>query len=172
MKKLVFLSALLALALAIAFSNEGSAHGEPVIVVSPDAVSSGDQITLTGSEMEAGEHFAITLEGITGSIPLGEVDVVQEGEEGGFELTLAIPFDTPPGSYTVRATSDEGETTSADLTVTEPSEEAIDQPATISEPSGEPHELTRTKSAGQIAAVLILALVSLGAGGWLVRKGN
>ncbi|HLF87946.1 MAG TPA: hypothetical protein VI451_03310 [Anaerolineales bacterium] len=120
-----------------------------------------------------GEHFTITLEGITGSMPLGEVEVSQtEGEEGGFELTLVIPPETQPGFYTIRATSDEGETASADLTVTEPSEEAIDQPATISEPSGEPHELTRTKAAGQIATVLVLALVSLGAGGWLVRKGN
>ena len=68
------------------------AHGEPIIVVKPVSVPAGGEISVSGTEMEDGELFAITLEGITTSIPLGEAAVVDEG----FEMTLIIPADVPP----------------------------------------------------------------------------
>jgi hypothetical protein len=38
------------------------AHGEPVISVQPSIVAAGGEITVTGSEMEPGETFTISLE--------------------------------------------------------------------------------------------------------------
>jgi len=146
------------------------AHGQPVIAVQPAVVAAGGQITITGMEMEPGEVFAITLEGLSTSAPLGEAVVTGEGEEGGFTATFTIPADTTPSSYTVRAATEEGEAATADLTVTAPSAEASAGPAMAEEPTGEQHLLDRSKPIGQIAAVVVIIALSAAAGFVLVRS--
>ena len=140
------------------------AHGQPVITVSPSVVAAGGQITVTGTEMEPGEIFVITLENPAGSIPLGEVEATGEGEDGGFVVTFTIPVDTAPGSYRVRAATDVGEATEADLTVTAPSTEASAAEATVQEPTGEKHPLDRSKPVGQIIGVVAVIVLSGTAG--------
>ncbi|HJW84366.1 MAG TPA: hypothetical protein VJ754_08670 [Anaerolineae bacterium] len=157
-------------ALTLAPVGIALAHGVPVIAVQPAVVAAGDQITVTGTEMEPGEVFTITLEGVSGSIPLGEAAVTGEGEEGGFTATFTIPADTAPGSYTVRAATEEGESAEADLTVTAPSAEASAGPAMAEEPTGEQHLLDRSKPIGQIAAVVVVIALSAAAGFVLVRS--
>ncbi len=170
MKARLLTSAALAAVLALALTRIALAHGEPVIVVEPAIVSAGGQITVTGTEMEPGEVFATTLEGVAGSIPLGEATVTGEGEEGGFTATFTIPSDIAPGSYTVRAATEAGETAAADLTVTPPSEQASAAPAMAQEPTGELHELDRSKPIGQIAAVVVVIALSAAAGFVLIRS--
>lgn len=157
-------------ALALAPVGIALAHGEPVIAIQPAVVAAGGQITVAGTEMEPGEVFAITLEGVSGSVPLGEATVTGEGEEGGFTVTFTIPADTAPGSYTVRAATEEGEAATADLTVTAASEQASAAPAMVQEPTGEQHQLDRTKPVGQIAVVAVLIAVSAAAGFVLIRS--
>jgi len=147
------------------------AHGEPVIAVEPTVVPAGDQVTITGTEMEPGEVFMITLEGPVESILLGEATATGEGEEGGFTAAFTIPSDVAAGSYAVRAVTEEGEAATADLTLTKPSTEASAAPAmVVDEPSGEPHALDRAKPAGQIAAVAVMIALSAAAGFVLIRK--
>lgn len=146
------------------------AHGEPVISVQPPTVAAGSQITIVGTEMEPGEIFAISLESTSGVIPLGEATATGEGEEAGFEATFTIPDGVAPGSYTIRATTEEGEEAVADLMITLPSDQADAGPATILEPSGEPHPLDRTKPTRQIVGALFVAFASAGLGLWLVRQ--
>jgi len=157
-------------ALALTPIRVALAHGDPVIAVEPTVVAAGGQITVNGTEMEPGEVFAITLEGPAGSISLGEATATGESEEGGFTATFTIPADVAPGSYTVRAATEEGESAQADLTVTEPSAEASAAPATTQEPTGEEHVLDRAKPAGEIIAVIAAALTSLALGFWLIRR--
>lgn len=159
MKTHLLLSLALAAALVLLPVSAASAHGEPVIAVEPTVVAAGGQITLAGTEMEPGEVFAITLEGLATSVPLGEATVTGEGEEAGFTATFTIPADTAPGSYTVRAATEEGESTSADLTVTAAAETASAEPATVQEPTGERHQIDRPRPLGQvIVAALVIAL--------------
>lgn len=146
------------------------AHGEPVIDVQPAVVPVGGEITVTGAEMEPGEVFVISLESSTNSIPLGEAAAAGEGEEGGFVARFTIPVVVAPGSYVVRAATEEGETATADLTVTEASTQASAAPAMVQEPTGELHALDRTKPAGQIIGASLVAFGSLVLGVWLVRK--
>lgn len=146
------------------------AHGEPVIDVQPAVAPVGGEITIAGAEMEPGEVFVLTLEGSTASIPLGEAAATGEGEEGGFVARFTIPLDIAPGSYIVRAATEEGEAATADLTVTEASTQASASPALVQEPTGELHALERTKPAGQIIGASLVALASLVLGVWLVRK--
>lgn len=150
--------------------RNAQAHGEPVIAVQPSIAPAGGQITITGTEMESGEIFAITLESTTSAIPLGEATATGEGEEAGFVATFTIPADAAPGSYTVRAATEEGEVTTADLAVTEASTQASAAPAMEQEPTGELHALDRTKPAGQTIGASLVALASLVLGVWLVRK--
>ena len=170
MKMRFLLRAMIAVTLAAIPLGVALAHGEPVIVVEPVVAAAGGQITLTGTEMEPGEVFTISLEGLTGSIPLGEATVAGEGEEGGFTVTFTIPAETVPGSYTVSAAAEDGDTTTADLTITAPSEEASAAPAMAQEPTGELHELDRSKPIGQIVAVVVVIALSTAAGFVLIRN--
>lgn len=164
------LSFLLAIVLAALPLGAALAHGEPIIAVEPAIVAAGGQITLTGTEMEPGEVFAITLEGMAGSISLGEATVTGEGEEGGFSATFTIPAETAPGSYAVTATAEDGDTTVADLTITAPSDEASAEPAMAQEPTGELHLIDRSKPIGQVIAVVVVIAISAAAGFVLIRN--
>jgi hypothetical protein len=164
------LSFLLAVILAALPLGAALAHGEPVITVEPAIVAAGGQITITGTEMEPGEVFAITLEGLAGSVPLGEATATGEGEEGGFTVTFTIPIETAPGSYQVSASAEDGDITSADLTVTAPSKEASADPAMAQEPTGELHQIDRSKPIGQVIAVVVVIAISAAAGFVLIRN--
>lgn len=164
------LSLIITAALIVIPIGAALAHGEPVIAVEPAVVAAGGQITLIGTEMEPGEVFAITLEGVAGSIPLGKVTVTGEGKEGGFTTTFTIPTETAPGSYTVRAVTKEGETATTDLTITAPSKQASAAPAMAQKPSGELHAIDRSKPIGQIIAGVVVIAVSAAAGFVLIRN--
>lgn len=170
MKVYVLRSLIIVAALVLTPVSIALAHGKPVITVEPGVVPAGGTITVTGSEMEPGEVFVLTLEGPTSSIPLGEATATGEGGEGGFVAKFAIPADVAPGSYTVRAATEEGEAAVADLTVTAPSAEASAAPATVQQATGEPHVLDRGKPMGQVASVVLLIALSSVLGFVLVRS--
>lgn len=170
MKSRIVRSLIVSAALGLATAGVALAHGEPVIAVQPAVVAAGGQITVTGTEMEPGEVFVVSLEGLAGSVSLGEATATGEGEEGGFVATFIVPADTAPGSYTVRATTEEGEAALADLTVTASSEAAGAGPATVQEPTGELHTLDRTKPIGQIAVAAVAIALSAAAGFALIRS--
>ncbi len=158
----------LASGMALALASEVMAHGEPVIVVEPAVVAAGEGVTVSGSEMEPDEVFVIVLEGPSVSLALGEATAAGEGEEAGFVVEITIPADVPPGSYILRAATEEGETATADLTVTAPTEEAVDDPATVAEPSGEAHVLDRSKPLAQIVGVTLVAVIAAVLGARLI----
>ena len=167
-------SATLATVLALALTRLAVAHGAPVITVEPAIVPAGGQITVTGSEVEIGEVFALTLEGMSGSIPLGKATVTGEGAAGGegaFTATLTVPADTVPGSYTVRAATEEVEAAATDLTVTASASNASAGPAMVmSESSSEPHAIDRAKPVSQIIAAMVVIALSATGGFILIRS--
>jgi hypothetical protein len=169
MKSILVRSLIAIFAFALVGVGAALAHGEPVIAVQPTIVAAGGQINVIGTEMEPDEVFTLTLEGPRDSVPLGKATATAQGDEGGFSATFTIPADTPPGSYTVRATTEDGGTATADLTITAASTTASAGPAMMQEASGEPHVLDRTKPVGQIIGVIVAALLSGGLGLWLVR---
>jgi len=172
MNKRIFCSLILALAFTAFPFQPARAHGEPVIVVEPFVVPVGGQITVTGSEMEPGEVFMITLEGPAASISLGEATASGEGEEGGFVAQFTLALDITPGSYTLTATTEDGDSATTDLEITAASENASAQPAEIREPTGEQHEIDRnTTPAEQVGAALVIGL-SLVGGFILIRKSD
>lgn len=161
----------IALVLTLVSFSVVLAHGEPIITVEPAVAAPGGQITITGADMEDGEVFMITLEGAAGVFELGEVTASLEGmeeEEAGFTAVFTLPTDLTPGSYLLRAATDEGETATADLTISDATPELIN--AQPMEASAEPLALDRSKSPFLIGSVIVLALLSAGLGVWLVRK--
>ncbi|NJC96617.1 MAG: glycoside hydrolase family 61 protein [Anaerolineae bacterium] len=143
------------------------AHGGAGITVEPAIASPGGQITVTGADMEDGEVFTVTLESMSGTVQLGEATATQEGDEAGFTATFTLPSDLTPGSYLLRAATDEGESITADLTISASSEQKESQPM---EASVEPLSLDRPRSAGLIISVVFLALLSVILGLWLIRR--
>ena len=112
----------LSLLLALALLPVGTAlgHNSPAIRVDPPVVAAGGTLTVIGKDMSTDTEFAITLERVGRSIPLGKVTTVaQDGGDAGFSASFTIPATTPPGSYTVRAQTQSGKVSAtADLTVT------------------------------------------------------
>ncbi len=202
MKKHVLRSLIILIGLAFVSIGVALAHGRPVVAVQPTIAPAGGQIIVTGTEMEVGETFTITLEGPTGSIFLGTVTATgtdkesmtdqeqnkatpeaeskatpesgaatsDESAEGGFTVAYTTPDKTPPGPYTVKATAEDGDATETDLTITAASAQASAEPAMVQEPSGEQHQLDRSKPTGEIVGIVAVAIVSGGLGLWLVRK--
>lgn len=149
------------------------AHGQPVITVDPVIAPAGGQITVRGSEVEPSEVFAITLEGMSGTLALGQATVTGAGEEGEFTATLTIPANLAPGSYLVRASTKTGEAATADLTVTASAANASAGPAMVMDKaSGAPHVINRTRSIVETLAVAVAIAICGGLGLWFVRKGE
>lgn len=167
MKTSFFNGLLIAFLLALATSGVALAHGEPVITVNPVAVAPGGEVVVTGSDMEAGEVFLISLENALSTIKLDEVTATGESDEAGFTITLIIPNDVAPGTYIVRAATEEGEAVTADLTVTAEGEKLSGE---VMEASAEPMKIDRSKPAGQVVGIILAALFSVSLGVWLVRK--
>ena len=165
MTAVVAAALLVVLAVGVAF-----AHGEPVIRVDPPVVAAGGSMTVTGTEMEPGEVFDLALEGAATSVSLGQATAEGEDEDAGFVVTRVIPADLAPGSYRLRASTEEGESAVADLTVTAAAAQADAGPAMVQEASSEPHVLERRKPVGQIAGVALLAAASAAVGLWLIRR--
>ncbi len=147
------------------------AHGNPVIAVNPAIVAAGGKITVTGTEMEANEVFSITLEGMSGSTRLGDATAVkaENEEDGGFVTIFTIPSDITPGSYTLKASPEDGDAATTDLAITAPSDQASSGPATMQEPSSAPHLLNRSKPTTEEIGIGIVAIASALLGLWLIR---
>ena len=155
-------AALLLLGLTLLPALSVLAHGEAVMTVSPAVVAPGDTINVEGGGVEAGEEFTISLQGVGFEAILGTVTV---GDDEDFHQEFPIPADVPPGTYQVVATSGEGETITAELTV-EPGEVAAVTPA---EPSAALMDLDRTKSTLEWVVIGGGLLLSLGLGLALLR---
>jgi len=114
--------------------------------------------------MEAGETFTISLEGITYQTLLGEVTV---GSDEDFHEEFDLPADITPGPYQIIATSPDGETITAELTV----EVGIvdTEQGAPEEPSNEFIELDRSKSGVELAVIIVGLIISAGLGITLVR---
>lgn len=146
------------------------AHGQPAINIAPDLVAAGGTVAVEGVNMPPSESFQLSLEGIRGSIPLGNATATGEGEEGGFRMQVVIPASVAPGSYALRATAEDGDHTDADITITLPSSEAGAGPATVREPSGDQHALERPRPVTDVAGVAALIAFSLVGGFLLARR--
>lgn len=169
-KHLLKASLIVLVLLILAPAGAALAHGEPVIALAPDVAAAGGRITVTGSEMEPGEVFAISLEGLGTPIPLGQATATGAGEEGGFVEELTIPEDTLPGFYQVRAQGEGGKIATGELTVTPPTRQASAAPVMVREPTGEEHVLNRAKPVGEVIGVIAVALLGVLGGFVLVRK--
>lgn len=168
MRMNLFRSLSIALLLSLFSVGVVQAHGEPTITINPTAAALGKNITITGSDWEAGEVLKITLESASGVFELGQATAVADGDEAGFNATFAIPSDLAPGSYLVRCVAEDGHTATADLTIAA-SSESMNTPMKA---SSEPLALDRSKSPLLIGSVVVLALLSAGAGVWLVSKSH
>jgi hypothetical protein len=72
--------------------------------------------------------------------------------EGGFTVVFTIPENTPPGSYTAKASPEGGDATETDLTITGPSDQASVGPTTVQEPTGELHQIDQSPAAKSLAS--------------------
>ena len=166
----IFLTIVLALLIG---ATAVQAHGAPVLTLDPPIAAAGGTTIANGSQMEPDLEFAITLERAGKVITLGTATATKEkpdADEAMFSQTVTIPSDTKPGSYQVRVTSADGDTASADLTVTEAAAAAKTGPAQVVTASGELHVLDRSRPVAQTAALGVIAALHAIIGIFMARR--
>lgn len=143
------------------------AHGEPEIKVTPDIVATGGVITVKGTTMGANEDFKISLEGLKFRADLGSA---QSDANENLTAQFTVPNSAPAGDYQVKAVSEDGDATTADLTVTSAASETGTPSAEQSaEPSASPHEIPRSRTPFEVAGLVAVVVLSAGVGLFLLR---
>jgi hypothetical protein len=90
-----------------------AAHAGASVALTPTAAVPGDQLQVKIEGYQDATLVSITLEGISGSIPLGTITT---DASGAATTSVMIPDGVKPGSYTVKAVGgDDNET--ADLSI-------------------------------------------------------
>lgn len=140
------------------------AHGGAEIAVEPSTVPAGGTITLTGEGLGAGETFDVHLEGLSGTIELGEFTADAEGR---VVTRFALPADLEPGSYVVEAVAEDGEAVTAELQVV-----ASEAPAAAVErqTTAATMELDRSRTWGEWLAAGLVIVLSLAGGGYVLLR--
>ncbi len=164
-----FLFALIGILGILLWGTSGTtawAHGGAELTVVPATAAPGDEITVKGEGVEAGEVFAITVEGLSFQAELGDVTV---GDDEDFHQDFTLPADIPAGTYQVRATSGEGEVLTAELGISATADASAEQ-AAPPEPSNEPMDLERGTTTGQLTTIIIGLVVAAGLGIWMVKR--
>ena len=142
------------------------AHGQPEITVTPDTIAPGGKITVKGEAMGADEEFTLTLESLKFKAELGEVKANAEEE---FTIEFTIPPDAPEGVYQVKAVGKDGDTVTAELTITGKPGTAATEPTEPRMPSAEEDKVPRRRMSNEIIGLFAAAVVSAGIGLTLVR---
>ena len=166
----IFLTIFLALLIG---ATAVQAHGAPVLTLDPPIAAAGGTTIANGSQMEPDLEFTITLERAGKVTPLGKAIAKKDkpdAEEGMFAQTVTIPSDTKPGSYQIRVTSADGDTASADLTVTDMASAAKAGPAEVVTASGELHVLDRSRPIAQTAVLAVIAALLAIVGIFMARR--
>jgi len=141
------------------------AHGQPEITVAPDTVAPGGKITVTGEKMGANEEFKITLEGLKFKAELG--DAKSDADEK-FQLQFTIPTGAPEGVYQVKAVGADGDTVTAELTITAKAA-ASAEPTEQQMPSAEEDKVPRRRDTNENIGLFVVAALSAVVGLILVR---
>jgi hypothetical protein len=166
----IFLTILLALLVG---ATAVQAHGAPVLTLDPPIAAAGGTTIVNGSQMEPDLEFAITLERAGKIVSLGKATAKKDkpdAEEAMFADTVTIPTDTKPGSYQIRVTSADGDTASADLTVTDVATAAQPGAAQVVMASGDLHVLDRSRSVAQVTVLGAIAALLVILGIWMARR--
>lgn len=142
------------------------AHGESELTVVPDTVAPGGTITIKGVAMGKDEEFTLKLEGLKFQATLGEV---KSGDDEAFTVQFKVPAEAPEGVYQVRAVGEDGDTVTAELTVTGNPQTAATQPGEQLMPSAEEDKVPRRRESTESLGLLAAAVVSAGLGLTLVR---
>ncbi|MBI3915099.1 MAG: hypothetical protein HY327_13050 [Chloroflexi bacterium] len=143
------------------------AHGTAEISVTPDVVAAGGKIKVKGQEMGANEEFTILLEGLKFKTELGEA---KSNDKEEFQVEFVILVNAPSGVYQVRAVGKDGDTTTAELTVTAPLKAAVtSQPTAEPTPSAAPMKIAINRPPIEMYGALGIVILSVVAGLALVR---
>ncbi len=87
----------------------------PNVVVSPDSVLPGEEIDVTGDGYAPNSPVVVEVRDEAGNV-IATVETVTDAE-GGFNVKVVVPANTPAGNYQVNAKDGQGNEDSAPLTV-------------------------------------------------------
>lgn len=137
------------------------ARGEAAISVESSVATPGRQITITGTGMEDGQAFKLTLDGASGVYELGHANATQNGGEAALVEACTLPSELTSGSYLLLFVAEGGQSATPDLTIAASSEQMNTQ---AMEASAESLVLDRPKLPLLIGSGLVLARLSAGLG--------
>jgi len=126
----------------------------PTIAMYPETARPGSTVELTGTDFPPEHVVELQLVTPDGTSPLA---TTATGLEGGFRQILALPLSATEGAWEVRATAVDG--TSSALTFTVASEAVAGEPTAMVAPAVAAEEAASGNTSGDIAVMLIIAVV-------------
>ncbi|MGQ7789001.1 hypothetical protein SD455_16660, partial [Nesterenkonia sp. K-15-9-6] len=90
---------------------------QPGIIVHPDEVAPGEDITVEGQGFTPGSTVTVDITDADGNV-IDTIEGVEVGDDGTFTVEWTVPEGTEPGELTVTATDDEDPDVTASDTVT------------------------------------------------------
>jgi methionine-rich copper-binding protein CopC len=162
----LFLAGIAATTLAImSITSFAFAHGGAEVSVSPAAASPGGEVDVHVEGYGPETTVSVTLEGVRGSVLAGTVTTDSEGDA---TLTVTLPADLQPGSYSLKAAGgDDSETTDLSVTATA---QGGQTPTGASSPAPGEQSFTYRQPTAQWVGIAVAAMVVALAGFALVLR--
>ena len=136
---------------------------DPSINVDPDTAAPGEEVTIEGDDFGPEETVTIEITDEDGNV-VDTITVVTD-DNGDFSVTWTVPQDVAPGTLTITAADESGNSATAELTISA---------ATVGaggSDSGDALASTGAK-ATMIATAIALLLIVIGAGLLIARRNN
>ncbi|OAV60208.1 hypothetical protein A6F49_12535 [Enteractinococcus helveticum] len=134
---------------------------DPSINVDPDTATPGEEVTIEGDDFGPEETVTIEITDEDGNV-IDTITVVTD-DNGDFSVTWTVPQDVAPGTLTITAADESGNTATAELTISAAGAGDSD--------SGDALASTGAK-ATMIATAIALLLIVIGAGLLIARRNN
>lgn len=144
-----------------ATDGDDANEDDPSINVDPETTSPGEEVTIEGDDFGPEETVTIEITDEDGNV-IDTITVVTD-DNGDFSVTWTVPQDVTPGTLTIAAADESGNTATAELTISAAGAGDSD--------SGDALASTGAK-ATMIATAIALLLIVIGAGLLIARRNN
>ena len=148
---------------ADATDGDDADETDPSINVDPETAAPGEDITIEGDDFGPEENVTIEITDEDGNV-VDTITVVTD-DDGDFSVTWTVPQDVTPGTLTITAADESGNSATAQLTIS-----ATGTGAGTAD-SGDGLASTGAK-ATMIATAVALLLIVIGAGLLIARRNN
>ena len=170
------------IALVAAPYGTAFAHDQGVLKLVSKRFRAGDSLAVTGAKFTPKDEVTLVLIGVTGRVALGDIPT---DTSGAFRRVVLVPASIAAGQYRLVAEAIDGDQVASLEVMVEPASATASGPAPMAampgmegmpghdgmtkDPTGEPLELTRSRSTAVTGTAIVLIIACVAGGALLLR---